>query len=356
MKINTLFGGRTLQKGLVLATTLVTCTALQANEHEDKQHAGKAGKEHADKGGPMTSEKFVQKAMAGGQMEVQMGQLGQQQAQNAEVKALAAALVKDHTQANQKLQRLASTQNITPSKGEDQAKHQKHLDKLKSQSGAEFDKEFVRMALKHHKKDISEFEKAQTQLTDQELKSFVSETLPKLRQHYQMAQAAAKTVGVDEATIAADVEADTDSAAGGAAGSVSGSLEKSNSSTDRPRSSINGATESDPSGTINQNNPSIDTDARLGDRDLSADASIDPNDASVEADVETDSDKKVFQKGDGKVLGLSTDKDDGKFLGVIPNPRANNDDADASVEVDVDTDKEASGTSATVETETKKDQ
>ena len=373
MKNNLLLGRRVFKSGLVIATTFVTCAALQAedpsasaqvdiNKSSSAQGAGQSsekGKSHQH------VEKFVQKALASGQMEMQMGQIGQTQAQNPEVKALADALVRDHTQANQKLQQIASSKSITADKSGhgDHQKHQQHLGKLKQQTGAEFDKEFVRMALKHHKKDIQEFEKAQTDLNDTELKSFVSETLPKLRQHQQMAQAAAKKVGVDEASIAADVDIDSDSSAvGGAAQAESGPREKSpilersnESSTDRPRSSIDGASGTDASGTINQNNPSISADAQIGDKELSADAKVDADDASVEADVDTDSDNKVFQKGDGKVLGLSTDKNDGKFLGVIPNPRKDKDaDADASIEadadVDVDKDDASVGGSASVET------
>jgi len=360
MKIDLILGRRVFQNSLVIATTLATCAALQANEHENKPY-DKAHKEHADKadkGGPLTVESFVKKATAGGQMEVQMGQIGQQQGQNQEVKALAAALVKDHTQANQKLQQIASTKNISSTHDSvgDQSKHQKHLDKLKNASGAEFDKEFVRMALKHHKKDIAEFERAQKQLNDQELKSFISETLPKLRQHYQMAKAAARTVGVDEATIAADIE-DNESASGAAAGSVSGSEQRQDSTIqDRPRSSLDGATDTDASGTINQNDPSLKVDGQIGDRELSATADADA-DAEVNVDTESDG-EKIFQKGDGKVLGLPTDKEDGKFLGVIPNPRADKD-ADVEVEADVDTDTDDTAVGGAASTESgssKKDQ
>jgi putative membrane protein len=381
MKNNLILGRRVLKNGLVIATTFVTCAALHAedpsasaqvdiNTPSSAQGAGQSSQKGQSN---QQVEKFVQKAMASGQMEVQMGQLGQTQAQNPQVKALADALVRDHTQANQKLQQIASSKNITQDKSGhgDHQKHQQHLGKLKQQTGAEFDKEFVRMALKHHKKDIQEFEKAQTQLNDSELKSFVSETLPKLRQHQQMAQAAAKTVGVDEASITAEIDADSDSSAvGGAAQAESGPREKSPilqresstpQSSDRPRSSIDGATESDPSGTINQNNPSISADAQIGDRDLSAEADVDVDDAAVDADVDTDSDNKVFEKGDGKVLGLSTDKNDGKFLGIIPNPRKDKDvDADASIEadadVDVDADEASVGGSASVEKGSKSDE
>jgi putative membrane protein len=363
MKDNLILGRRVFQTGLVIATTFVTCTALQAEDQTDKSSSQQSSSQSSGsrQGGQNQQqvEKFVQKAMAGGQMEVQMGQLGQQQAQNPQVKALAAALVRDHTQANQKLQQIASSKNISQDQTGDHQKHQQHLDKLKSQTGAEFDKEFVRMALKDHKKDIKEFEKAQTQITDSELKSFITQTLPTLRQHQQMAQAAAKTVGVDEASIAADVEADTNSSVGGAAPAESGPREKSPisdqpTSKDRPRSSLDGATDTDASGTINQNNPSIDANAKIGDRQVSASADVDKNDASVNADVDTDHKNKVFQKGDGKVLGLSTDKKDGKFLGIIPNPRKDKD-VDVDTDVDVNKDDTSVGGSASVETETKSD-
>lgn len=362
MKNNLILGRRVFQNGLVIATTFVTCTALQAEDgakiESDIQVNSAPGAGQSSQKGQSSQQvqKFVEKCMASNQMEIQMGKLGQQQGQNPQVKALADALVRDHTQAQQKLQQIASTKSITQDhKGGDHQKHQQHLDKLKGQTGAEFDKEFVRMALKHHKKDIQEFEKAQTQLNDTELKSFITETLPKLRQHQQMAQAAAKTVGVDEANIAADVDIDTDTSVGGAPAAESGPREKSpivDRSTDRPRSSLDGASDTDASGTINQNNPSIEADAKIGDGDLSASADADV-DVDTEADVDADTDNKIFEKGDGKVLGLPTDKNDGKFLGIIPNPRADKDaDADASVEadVDVDTDDAAVGGAASVET------
>jgi putative membrane protein len=342
---------------------------LQAEDQSDKPTAAGGGPQSSSQssssrqGGEQQVEKFVQKAMASGQMEVQMAQLGQQQAQNPQVKALADAMVRDHTQANQKLQQIASTKNITQDKkGGDHQKHQQHLQKLQGKSGAEFDKEFVTLALKGHKKGIHEFEKAQTQLTDTELKTFVTETLPKLRQHHQMAQAAAKTVGVDEASITAELETDTDgSAVGAAAPAESGPREKSPisdrpASTDRPRSSLDGATDTDASGTINQNNPSIDADAKIGESEATVSADVDTDDASVEADVDTDKKGKIFEKGDGKVLGLSTDKNDGKFLGIIPNPRKDKDaDIEADTDVDVDKDDASVGGSASVESGTKSD-
>jgi putative membrane protein len=370
---NNYLGRRVFQNSLVIATTVLTCIAVQAEDHTDKHTEA----QQSSQGGPASAqaghenqhvEKFVQKAMASGQLEVQMGQLGQQQGQDQQVKALAEAIVRDHTQANQKLQQIASAKQISQDQqGQgDHQKHQQSLDKLKSQSGAEFDKEFVRMALKHHKKDIQAFEKAQSEVNDPQLKGFISEVLPKLRQHQQMAQAAARNLDLDEASIAADVDVDTDSSAvGGAPKAESGPREKSpilqedRTNPDRPRSSLDGATDTDASGTINQNTSAIEADANLGDPNLNASVDVD-SDASVDADVDTNADGKIFEKGDGKVLGLPTDKNDGKFLGIIPNPRKDADpDAgvEADVDVDVDADDAAVGGAASVETgESKKDQ
>jgi putative membrane protein len=323
-RIDLILGRRVLRNGLVLATTLITCTALQANDKEkerqssgappttersaDRAYSGeRQGKverkgelEHEDK-----QHMFVHKAMMFGEMEVRMGELAQQKGQSQDVKNLGQTLVRDHTKANQQLQQIAQSLNISSTddhtKGgelaEKHKKHQQHLSDLQGKSGSEFDKEFVRMAIKGHKKSIAAFEECQGELKDTQLTSFIQQTLPTLRQHLQMAQAAARTVGVDESTIAID-QPDTGTAAGAPAAGETGRYDRQ-----------------------------IDTDV---------DVDVDRND--VDLKTETDKDGKVFQKGDGKVLGLPTSKTDGKYLG-IPKPGGKKDsDADISVEADVDRD------------------
>jgi len=312
-----ILGRRVLRNGLVLATTLITCTALQANDKDkERQSSGapptteraysgeRQGKverkgelEHEDK-----QKKFVQKALMSGQMEVRMGELGQQKGQSQDVKNLGQTLVRDHTQANQQLQQIAQSLNVSTTEHEGELaekhkKHQQHLADLQSKSGAEFDKEFVRMAIKGHKKNIAAFEECQSELKDSQLTSFIQQTLPTLRQHLQMAQAAARTVGVDESTIASD-QPDTGTATGAPAAGETGRY----------------------------------------DRQIDTDVDVDVNRNDVDLKTETDKDGKLFQKGDGKVLGLPTSKTDGKYLG-IPKPGGKKDsDADVSVEADVDRD------------------
>src|SRR5688572_22222157 len=62
---------------------------------------------------PTTSDtEFVQKAAAAGRMEVEHGKMAASKASNAQVKAYANTLVKDHTAANQQLMAIAKRKNI----------------------------------------------------------------------------------------------------------------------------------------------------------------------------------------------------------------------------------------------------
>jgi len=353
-------GKRVLKHGFVITTAVLTCTALQAD--------------HTDQASGDKTQKFIQKAAMGGQMEVQMGQLAEQKAQSQQVKDLGATLVRDHTAANQQLQQIASAKNITldtsatDTSGSHHArasvdtstststsdttahssgvhananfdKEHREFSKLESQSGAEFDKAFVRMAIKDHKKDISEFERARSEVTDPQVTSFIDQTLPKLRNHLQMAQSAAKAVGVSESSVAADREDTTSSSGAGAAatsdvgtrGSDRPSSPASNPSKDQQTSSysgsdrFNGRTDADASGTIQHNtSPQADLNANVGDHSVSASAGN--GSADYSSSSETTKKHKIF----------STDKNDGKFLGIIPDPFNKNRNKGPSAGADVD--------------------
>ena len=62
------------------------------------------------------------------------------------------------------------------------------MDKLKSASGADFDKTFAKDMLADHEKDIAEVKEARDKTTDAKLKSLLSATLPVLEKHRDLAQ------------------------------------------------------------------------------------------------------------------------------------------------------------------------
>jgi putative membrane protein len=131
---------------------------------------------------------FVTKAASGGMLEVQLGQLAQQNAKSQRVKDFGSMMVTDHSQANDELKSLASSNNITisPTLLPD---HQKHIDMMSKMKGADFDKHYMDMMVSDHKEDIDEFKKEANNSNNDAFKSFAAKTLPTLQKHLDSAQA-----------------------------------------------------------------------------------------------------------------------------------------------------------------------
>ena len=140
--------------------------------------------------GNMTSQdrNFVMEAAMGGMMEVELGRIAAQQGMSDAVKQFGQRMVDDHSKANQELMTLASTKGITlpTTLGE---KHRAHVTKLSGMTGRDFDREYVKMMVSDHRKDVNEFEKQSTRGTDADLKAFATKTLPTLQEHLRMAEA-----------------------------------------------------------------------------------------------------------------------------------------------------------------------
>jgi putative membrane protein len=126
-------------------------------------------------------------AAAAGMAEVQAGQLAAQKAQSPQVKQFAQRMVEDHTAANGELMKLASARNLTPP-AEPDRKHRAAIDKLGKQSGADFDRAYMKMQVADHEKTVALFEKQAKNGKGDELRQWASAKLPALREHLQMAR------------------------------------------------------------------------------------------------------------------------------------------------------------------------
>jgi putative membrane protein len=140
-----------------------------------------------DSGHMMADSKFVMMAAMGGMAEVEMGRLAAQKGASDEVRQFGQRMVDDHTRANEELMRVASSKAMTPPTTLD-AKHQAAMQKLSAMSGEKFDKEYVKMMVSDHKKDVGEFQKEASGGKDADVKAFASSTLPTLQEHLQMIQ------------------------------------------------------------------------------------------------------------------------------------------------------------------------
>jgi uncharacterized protein (DUF305 family) len=86
------------------------------------------------------------------------------------------------------MQRNDSTQGRDPmGRGEGQ-EHAQVMERLGTLRGAAFDAEFANAMVQGHEKAIAMLERAQPQLQHDELRTFITNTLPTLRQHLQTAQ------------------------------------------------------------------------------------------------------------------------------------------------------------------------
>jgi len=171
----------TLARCVGIALCLALPSAMAADQQSGQADAGKSMSSH--------DRTFIKEAAIGGLYEVQAGQVAAQKATSADVKQMAQHIVKDHTQANDKLKSIAQTKGAEVPTELD-AKHQKKLEHLNKLSGAEFDREYSKMMVSDHKEDIKKFQKEADGGTDGDLKQFASSTLPALKQHLSMAEGA----------------------------------------------------------------------------------------------------------------------------------------------------------------------
>jgi putative membrane protein len=171
---------------LVVAAAEATTGTQNTNSNSMQNDNGSGNMNHGS--GRMTSDmKFAMTAAVGGMEEVQLGQIAAQKGASDEVRQFGQHMVDDHTKANQDLMQVASSKSWTLPTALD-AKHQADVQKLSAMSGDAFDREYVKMMVKDHKKDVAEFQKESTRGADTDVKSFATRTLPTLQEHLQMIQ------------------------------------------------------------------------------------------------------------------------------------------------------------------------
>jgi len=130
---------------------------------------------------------FMKHAAEAGLMEVRLAQLAQQKATSDDVKQYAKQLEAEHSKANDQLKQIAAQKKVDlPTTMGD--KHQKMVSKLEGASADSFDREYMKMMVKDHKKDIKEFQKHADRSMDSDVKEFAQSTLPNLQKHLQQAE------------------------------------------------------------------------------------------------------------------------------------------------------------------------
>ena len=118
---------------------------------------------------------FMRNAAKGGMMEVAMGKVAEEKAQNNDVKAFGKRMVSDHSKANTELMALAEKRGV----------------KLPSEKPSQHwssDKDYIDMMVKDHEKDLAEFQGEAGNGSDPDLKKFAERTAKMVQKHLDLAK------------------------------------------------------------------------------------------------------------------------------------------------------------------------
>lgn len=183
------------QKWFIIATAVSVLAACNNEASDSVEKADSINQEKLDSpgigqpiGADQESADFMVKAANMGMAEIELGRLAQDKARNQKVKNFGAMMVTDHTSASNELKMLASQRNVTLPDSISDAKR-KSRENLAKKSGADFDKSFMRAMVDDHNETIDLFQKASDNVKDNAVKTFVDNTLPKLRNHLDSAKA-----------------------------------------------------------------------------------------------------------------------------------------------------------------------
>ena len=139
---------------------------------------------------------FFKHAAEGGIAEVEAGSLAQSKGNSQAVKDFGAMMVKDHTDANAKLQSIAAGENVNLPRSSG-AMQMASKAKMEVLTGDTFDKAYIKNQVSAHERTVSLFKKEIASGTDAQAKAFAKETLPTVQAHLRKIRDIAAQAGVE---------------------------------------------------------------------------------------------------------------------------------------------------------------
>jgi putative membrane protein len=145
---------------------------------------------------------FVIQAILGDAAEIELAQLAEQKTRSEPVREFAREMMRDHSQANDTLNKLAEEEGIPVPEPLD-AEHRHVRDGLRSLTGPEFDIEYLRIQVQDHQRmaQLTQYEIGSGE--DTRVQGFASATLPKIFRHLAMARDLLDQVSLQNPRLAA---------------------------------------------------------------------------------------------------------------------------------------------------------
>ena len=149
---------------------------------------GTANDRDAQSGLADADRQFLEDAIQGSFAEIEGSQLALEKSENAEVRAFAEHMIEDHGKMAKEGATLATKKGLTPPDGPS-AMQVTEITALKALTGGAFDAMYInRIGVASHEATVEMFEEASQNAQDPAIKAMATKTLPKLREHLEMAR------------------------------------------------------------------------------------------------------------------------------------------------------------------------
>jgi putative membrane protein len=179
---------------LILAFTLAFLAGCGQHLGRTRKQEDVSPKQAAKAAASFTSESdFLQKAAREERAQIELAQLAESKAQRPEIKAFAQQEIKEHTHMLGDLEKLAASQNVNIPSDLDSSQNELKST-LQSQSGKDFDKNYVNVEIRAHEEMVNLLEGAVQKAQNPAVKDFATVSLITVRDHLNAAQALAKKV------------------------------------------------------------------------------------------------------------------------------------------------------------------
>jgi putative membrane protein len=178
----------------IIFSVLITSSCKMPEEKKEAVHVVevKSDQQFADRELQKEAD-FIAQAISENLMEVQLGQVAQQNGSSPKVKEFGQSMITDHTKSRDALAEIAAKRGIIfPDKPSD--KDQNDIDNLRRMTGEAFDQAYIKFMLEEHVEESARIHEHVIEGKYPETKAFANGQLEVIQQHLQLAKAIQGTV------------------------------------------------------------------------------------------------------------------------------------------------------------------
>jgi putative membrane protein len=143
---------------------------------------------------------LVREAIAGNLLEIRLGELAKDRAEDSAVEDFAEKMVEDHGSMQRKWVVLARTSRL-PAESELGPAEEATVRRLESLSGGEFDRAYMTNMVQNHERDVAMLQRAQQSAQSSQVRQLAANGLPTVQEHLATARELGRRIGVS--TVAA---------------------------------------------------------------------------------------------------------------------------------------------------------